>query len=137
MTLTVEVSKEARAAFEDAMNIASDLREFVRIIKKKYLFGIGDIINLYQEYKPLNSSELKVIQNEYCNILNIPEPNCCINDSVTVEKTGKGIIECKIIDAAWHFKLARWHYFLQINGGKKLSKRYTEKDFKANNRSVD
>lgn len=137
MTSTIEISKEARAAFENAMNIASDLQEFVRLIRKKYLFGLGDIIHLYQEYRPLNPSEMTAIQNEYCNILNVPEPNYRINDSVSVEKTGKGIIECKIIDAAWHFKLARWHYFLQIKGGKKLSKRYTEEDFKGNERVGD
>ena len=132
MISTDRISKEARAAFEDAINLASDLREFVRLVKKKYRFGLGDIIHLYQEYKTLDSSGLGVIQNEYCNILRIPEPNYKIYDSVSVEKTGKGIIECHIIDAVWHHKRERWFYFLQIKGGKKLSKRYTEEDFKDN-----
>jgi hypothetical protein len=130
MISTFRISKEARAAFEDAINIASDLREFVRLVRKEFMFGLGDIIHLYQEYKTLDSSELAVIQNEYCHILKIPEPNYTINDSVSVEKTGKGIIECKIIDVVWHHKLERWFYFLQIKGGKKLSRRYTEEDFK-------
>ena len=129
MESSIEISKEARFAFEDAIKHASDLREFVRLVRKKYMFGLGDIIILYQEYRTLDSAEMEIIQSEYCKTLKIPEPDYKIFDPVSVEKTGKGIIKCRIIDVVWHYKLQRWHYFLMMNSGKKLSKRYTEEDF--------
>ncbi len=118
------ISPEARATFRASVRDSGPISASVAAVLAQYAFDIRSLADLFGELGPLTQTDLFEIHEAYCQVRKLPMPDHFLNDCVRTSTAKDGIVECSVTGLTWHHELERWHYSLQVKGGRKLSRRF-------------